>query len=175
MDALIGAGIALATLLLTSGLQIWRDRAANERTVGAEDRADRRTLRDAKLERMRLAFLPVVLAAMALRTAAQEYFFSAGDPDETSAAILKERLGPIDDARARLLIEGDMHDVFDELEAMRTAYKRIELNSGRRGEESVGKFFKDLETAHDRLIVLIEYHMAHVERLAKSDIKARRS
>ncbi len=151
MDALIGAGIALATLLLTSGLQIWRDRTANERTVAAEDRADRRTLRDAKLERMRLA------------------------PDETSAAILKERLGPIDDARARLLIEGDMHDVFDELEAMRTAYKRIELNSGRRGEESVGKFFKDLETAHDRLIVLIEDHMAHVERLAKSDIKARRS
>jgi len=166
MDALTGAGIAIVTFLATSAVQIWRDRAAERRAISAELRADKRSQRDAKFGRMREAFKPVILAAWALQTAGSEFFMSAGDPQVTSAAILNLlSMDRINDARAELLLEGDVRDVFDELQGMHTTFAHMRLMMGRR-EESIGTDLEALKNGRAKIEQLVDEHLRAVERSA---------
>jgi hypothetical protein len=103
--ALLPALSALAGVALGQWLQMRRDKAAHGRTLEQLALADRRSLRDAKLERLRRAFVPVIVAVWGLRSATSELFFSeSGDMRGTVDTILRESMGGINEARARLML-----------------------------------------------------------------------
>lgn len=174
MDALTGAGIALVTFALTSLIQIVRDSMTEQRAIAAELRADQRARRDAKLERMRAAFGPVLLAVDGLQTAAWQYFYSeSGDPDTDSGKILETSLVGINDARARLWLEGE--DVDDVAREVQRAFKgfqnvRRESRAPKAGAPATAgefkKAFDDVNDGANAARALIRSHMSKVERSA---------
>jgi len=162
----VGIVGAVVGFVASQLVQIWRDHQTEQRAIGRELRADKRAQRDSKLARMRAAFKPVILASWALQDAGNEFFMSAGDPQVTSAAILSlvstER---INDARADLLLEGDVRDVFDELQRMHTAFTHMPLMMGRH-EESMGKDLESLKSGRAKIEKLVDDHLREVERSA---------
>ncbi len=137
---------------------------SHKNALALAELADRRALRDAKLARMRTALLPVTLAAMTLRTAANEYFISAGDPTRPPSPSSKGGSARSMTRARSLVLEGDLRDIFNELEGMRTAYRGIEIHSGGRADENVLTFFNALEAAHKKLLQLIDDHLREVEQ-----------
>jgi hypothetical protein len=163
--AVISAGAALAGVAVANRGQSRRDEDARKHALELAELADRRALRDAKLGRLRSAFVPVVIAAWGLRTATGELFFSRGvDLNEVIEIATKD----INEARARLRIEEDVQDVFDELERIRTGFDTFY-------EGVVGKTFPhdadEMKMAYaavnegiPRLENLIAKHLRAVER-----------
>ncbi|TMG46455.1 MAG: hypothetical protein E6H91_11905 [Chloroflexi bacterium] len=169
MDALTGAGIALATFLLTSFVQLWRDRAAENRAIRAEKRADQRNLRDAKLARLRRAFETVLIATWGVRSATSQFIYSIGDARANAAKILSESIVGINEARAQLMLEGDVHDVFNELDRIRKAFNTIEFEfrdraSGQGEPEAVKQAFGDVTDGGANIERLVDAHLRRVEQ-----------
>lgn len=170
MDALAGAGIALVTFALASVLQIVRDHIANERIIGAEQRADARAQRDAQLGRVREAFVTVVLAGWGIQTAASELFMTSMTAEQTDA-MLSEALKGVNEARARILLEEDCRDVFEEFEKIRKALPAMQLaqSDRRAGDPDGGKaFMREWQTIKDGVATVERLTVAHLERIARS-------
>jgi hypothetical protein len=171
MDAVTGAGIALVTFALASALQILRDRQVDQRTIAAERRADRRAQRDAKLERLRRSFLPVIQAAWGIHSATSELFYSrSGDPRNTATEIMDASTKGINEARAQLRLEENVQDVFDELAAIRQAFGIfaegvLDKSAGVTADE-MKKAYADVTQGVPRLEKLIDQHLRAVERIA---------
>lgn len=162
----VGIVGAVVGFVASQLVQIRRDHQAEQRAISTELRADKRAQRDQKLARMRTAFKPVILAAWALQTAGNEFFLSAGDPRVTAAAILEGlSMDRINEARADLLLEGDVRDVFDELQRMHTAFAHIRLVIDRH-EESIATDLETLKNGRAKIENLVDDHLRAVERSA---------
>lgn len=121
LRAALPAITALAGVAVGGWLQSRRETAAHRRTAAA-----------ARATRMRRAFEPVIVAAMGLKSAAGEYFMSAGDPRVNAKAILDRSLTTVNEARAQLMIEASLSDVFEELDRIWKAYDGIAHEIGGR-------------------------------------------
>lgn len=175
MDALTGAGIALLTFALTSAIQLWRDGVAEGRAIAREARIDKRSLRDAKLARLRKAFEPVLVAVGGLQTAAAQYLYSeTGNPDSDSRAILDMSLTGINEARAQLWLEEGTQDVAAELERVFRGFQSVRREIGGRlagrggagGADDLKKAFEDISAGAEKIRKLIDDHLRAVERSA---------
>jgi hypothetical protein len=166
-QALVGAVVGF---LVSQAVQVWRDRQGEERAIAAERRADRRAQRDARLARLRRTFEPVLIAAWGIQSASSEYIFSQGDPNVTSAEIFNKATAGINEARAQLMLEENVRDVFDELEKVRIAFGTIRIEVGDKtyggstSPNAVMKAQADLRDGVKKIEQLVDEHLRAAER-----------
>jgi hypothetical protein len=153
---------ALAGVALGEWLQSRRDTAIYRRAIAA-----------AKAARMRGAFEPVIVAAMGLKSAAGEYFMSSGDPNVNAQQILDRALTTVNEARAQLMIEEDLSDVFQHLEDIWRAFDGIRYEIGGRiaGAAGAGTTADEMKDAFAmvnggpaKLAQLMNAHLRRIER-----------
>src|SRR6185503_6554125 len=156
--------------MASQAVQIWRDWQTERRAIAREQRADRRALRDARLVRLRRTFEPVLIAAWGIQSASSEYIFSQGDPNVTSTEILNKATAGINEARAQLMLEENVRDVFDELEKVRIAFGTIRIEIGDKtyggssSPNAVMKAQNDLRDGVKRIEELVDKHLRAAER-----------
>lgn len=165
-QALAGAVVGF---LVSQAVQIWRDWLAERRAIARERRVDHRALRDAKLARLRRTFEPVLIAAWGIQTAASQYIFSEGDPNVTSKEILDKAMVGVNEARAQLMLEENVRDVFDELERVRIAFGTIRIEVGDRtyggssSPNAVAKAQADVREGVKKIEQLVDEHLRAAE------------
>jgi hypothetical protein len=119
--AALPAVTALIGVALGGWLQSRRETVAYRRAVAA-----------ARAERMRGAFEPVVVAAMGIKAAAAEYMMSSGDPRVNAREILDRSLKTVNEARAQLMLEDNLGDVFSAFDEIWNAFQKIQFEIGGR-------------------------------------------
>jgi hypothetical protein len=164
-------GFAVAQLV-----QLWRDGVADGRLKSAEDRADRRSIRDAKLLRLRASFEVVIRAAWGLQTARVETVMGyADESDEDKTKRINDLLtlatDGINHARSRLALESDADDVLEAFEKIYVAFfnymsaaraKPQELDALERGKymkqdrETIERGTADLESLVRKKLAKLE-------------------
>jgi hypothetical protein len=170
---------AIIGFLASQAVQIWRDSQAERRAVAreertegravaAESRADARALRDAKLDRLRRAFDPVLVAAWGVQTASSQFISSYGDPHVAANEIFAKATVGINEARAQLMLEENVRDVFDEFERVRIAFVRVRLEMRPR---STGAGVSDAD-AMIKAQGDIRDGVANIERLVNEHLRA---
>jgi hypothetical protein len=118
---------AVVGFLASQFVQVWRDHQADKRAVAAERRADARTRRDAKLERIRGACETVLAAAWGIQTARLQHVRGfVGETDAAKATrintIIEESMKGVNEANVRLALEPDMRDVREKFREIYLAY-----------------------------------------------------
>jgi hypothetical protein len=166
LNTALPAITALAGVAVGGWLQSRRDTATHRRAAAA-----------ARTARLRKAFEPVIIAAMGVKSAAGEYFMSSGDPRVNSKAILDRALTTVNEARAQLMIEADVEDVFQELDRIWKAYTEIAYEVGgrmtarERGGPGLGAGMtaEDMKGAFDVVnggpVQLVRLMSAHLRRI----------
>ena len=124
---------------------------------------------DAKLARLRRAFETVLIATWGVRSATSQFIYSIGDARANAAKILSESIVGINEARAQLMLEGDVHDVFNELDRIRKAFNTIEFEfrdraSGQGEPEAVKQAFGDVTDGGANIERLVDAHLRRVEQ-----------
>lgn len=146
-----------------------RDGTAHKRTLERVALANRRAQRDAKLARMRAAFEPVLLAAWGLQTAGVDVRHSPkSSSQEQRQELLAEAMKGLNEARAQLMMESDVRDVFDEFDAVRTTYSNLVLSTyeqyGPAPSEEFDKDWSAIKEGVATIEKLIDTHLRRVER-----------
>lgn len=122
LGGLIGAAVsqlgAFGILYVTLRAGMARAREERKFRERQEHDADRRALRDQKYERLRRAYVTVVVASLALGQAVREYgAIWATEPAESRDArlngLLSEALTDINRARAELMMETEGREVLE--------------------------------------------------------------
>lgn len=160
---------ALAGVALGQWMESRRDTTAQARTIERVAVADRRVQRDAKLARMRMAFQPVLLATWGMQTAGVDIRHS---PKTSTAEARKELLDDamkgVNEARAQLMMESDVRDVFDEFDRVRAAYFNLGLNTyeeyGPAPSKELDKDWSAVKDGVAKIEKLIDAHLRRVEQ-----------
>lgn len=160
---------ALAGVALGQWMESRRDTTAHARTIEQVTVADRRAQRDAKLARMRAAFQPVLLAAWGMQTAGVDIRHSPKTSTaEARKELLDEAMKGTNEARAQLIMERDVRDVFDEFDRVRAAYFNLGLNTydqyGPAPSEELDKDWSAIKEGVAKIEKLVDAHLRRLER-----------
>jgi len=160
---------ALAGVALGQWMESRRDTTAHARTLRQLALADRRAQRDAKLARMRAAFQPVLLAAWGFQTVGVDVRHSSkSSTAEARQELLSKAMTGTNEARAQLMMESDVRDVFDEFDRLRAAYSNLVLITyeqfGPAPSQELDKDWSAIKDGVAKIEKLVDAHLRRVEQ-----------